>query len=110
MQTATTHFKNGEYIETIEVLRKNEKWTEDTMNMMAKSNEKLHRYETAFLYYTLAKNTKDASRVIMNHPKQELETEYSDYINPKCRILRVKDRRGVFAMDFGLSLFLFKNV
>tara|TARA_B100000925_G_C21990674_1_gene466674 strand:+ start:645 stop:1877 length:1233 start_codon:yes stop_codon:yes gene_type:complete len=100
MQTATTHFKNGEYIETIEVLRKNEKWTEDTMNMMAKSNEKLHRYETAFLYYTLAKNTKDASRVIMNHPKQELETEYSDYINPKCRILRVKDRRGVFAMDF----------
>lgn len=99
-EKAQEHFNQGEYIEAVEILRKNDDWTEQTLNTMAQSHEKLHRYETAFMYYLLAKNTEDAERVIMNHPKQEIEEEYSEYINPKCRLLRVKDRRGVFAMDY----------
>jgi len=99
MERARQHMLNKEYIQAVEIL-KQEKWTTDTLNMMAEANEKLHRYETAFMYYLLAKNQSDASRVILNHPKQELETHYEKYINQKCRLLRVQDRRGVFAMDF----------
>ena len=99
MDKARQHMLNKEYIEAVEIL-KEEKWTTETLNMMAEANEKLHRYETAFMYFLLAKNQTDASRVILNHPKQELETRYENYINQKCRLLRVQDRRGVFAMDF----------
>jgi len=99
MDKARQHMLNKEYIEAVEILRE-EEWTTETLNMMAEANERLHRYEAAFMYFLLAKNQTDASRVILNHPKQELESRYEKYINDKCRLLRVQDRRGVFAMDF----------
>lgn len=101
MNKVREHMNNKEYIEAVEILKSNEdKWTKEMLLIMAEANEKLHRYETSFMYYLLAENDKEASRVILNHPKQEIETFYEKYINRKCRILRVKDLRGVFAMDY----------
>ena len=43
MDKARQHMLNKEYIQAVEIL-KLEKWTTDTLNMMAEANEKLHRY------------------------------------------------------------------
>jgi len=106
MDKARQHMLKKEYIEAVEILRE-EEWTTETLNMMAEANERLHRYEAAFMYFLLAKNQTDASRVILSHPKQELETRYEKYINDKCRLLRVQGRRGVFAMDLYTRVILF---
>ena len=99
MTEAQKHIDREEYLQAIEELRK-DSWTHETLNMMGFSHEKLQQYENAYLYYLMAKNNKDATRVLLSHPKTELETEYEKFINPKCRILTVRGLRGVFAMDY----------
>ncbi len=95
------HIANEEYIEAIECIKEEsgpsiEKWTEDTLNMMALSQAKLHFYSSAYTYYMLADNKTEAAKIFQKIPMTELEEKYKDHINTDVKIMRVKGRRGVF--------------
>jgi len=92
--------ENEEYIEAIEKIKEfgpQSEWTIDTLNTMALAQKKLHFYQTAYSYYMLAKNFKEAENLFATIPISKLEMKYSEYIRKDVRLLRVHGRRGVFA-------------
>ena len=100
METANQLIENEEYIEAIEKIKEfgpEAEWTIDTLNTMALAQKKLHFYQTAYSYYMLAKNFKEAENMFELIPISKLEMEYSKYILKDVRLLRVHGRRGVFA-------------
>lgn len=100
MEAVKELLKKEEYIETIEKIKDfgpESEWTIETLNAMALAQKKLHFYQTAYSYYMLAENYKEASNMLEVIPKSELEEEYSSCIHPDVRLLRVHGRRGVFA-------------
>jgi hypothetical protein len=104
MDTAQGHIDNEEYIEAVECIKEEsgptiEKWPDTALNMMALSEANLHNYRSAYTYYILANNKKEASKLFEKIPTTELEEKYAEYISDDVKIIKVKGRRGVFVTN-----------
>lgn len=72
-------------------------WTKEQLIDMGNKERGLHNLETAYTYYVLAKDKSNMEEMMQEIPLTNLEEEYKDLIHSDVRILKVKDRRGVFA-------------
>lgn len=92
------------YIETIEHIKQEHgddvtKWTQETLSKMAMAEFHLHAYENAHMYYTLAGDQKRATEMLGEIPSTELEDKYHDHISPNVKVMKIKGRRGVIAVQ-----------
>ena len=93
---AKLQIENGEYIQALKMLKDLDTSTLEDLELMGLAESKLHNFQAAYGYYLLANNTEKARNMRELVPISELEKVHKDRIN-KCRLLRVKGRRGVFA-------------
>jgi len=95
---AKLQIENGEYIQALKMLKDLDTSTLEDLELMGLAECRLHNFQAAYGYYLLANNTKKARNMRELVAISELEQLHKDRIK-KCRILRVKGRRGVFATD-----------
>ena len=103
MTESQTHIENENYLEAIESIKEEngptpDKWTEETLNRMALSQAKLHFYSSAYTYYMLANNKREALKVCEKIQPSAIEEHVKDHKHPDVKIMRVNGRRGVFAL------------
>lgn len=103
MTDSKTHIENENYLEAIECIKEEsgptpDKWTEDTLNRMALSQAKLHFYSSAYTYYMLANNKREALKVCEKIQPSAIEEHLKEHKHPDVKIIRVNGRRGVFAL------------
>ena len=95
---AKLQIEKGQYIQALKLLKDLDTSTLEDLELMALAECRLHNFQAAYGYYLLANNTKKARNMRELVAISELEQLHKDRIK-KCRILRVKGRRGVFATD-----------
>ena len=93
---AKLQIENGEYIQALKMLKDLDTSTLEDLELMGLAECRLHNFQAAYGYYLLANNTEKARKMRELVAISELEKVHKDRIN-KCRLLRVKGRRGVFA-------------
>jgi len=71
-------------------------WTKEQLIDMGNKERDQNNLETAYTYYLLAKDKSKMEEMMEEIPFTLLEEEYNEFIHPDVRILKVKDRRGVF--------------
>ena len=113
-QMSAEHLKNSNYIEAIEALKEEngdnmDTWTKNALCNMALAEYKLNAYESAYTYYLLAENYKEASNVLSKIRPSEIEREYSEHIAKEVKIMKVNGLRGVQAIaDLPMNFVVFK--
>ena len=86
-----THIENENYLEAIESIKEEngptpDKWTEETLNRMALSQAKLHFYSSAYTYYMLANNKREALKVCEKIQPSAIEEHVKDHKHPDGEI------------------------
>ena len=93
---AKLQIEKGQYIQALKLLKDLDTSTLEDLELMGLAECRLHNFQAAYGYYLLANNTEKARKMRELVAISELEKVHKERIN-KCRILRVKGRRGVFA-------------
>jgi len=93
---AKLQIEKGQYIQALKLLKDLDTSTLEDLELMGLAECRLHNFQAAYGYYLLANNTEKARKMRELVAISELEKVHKERIN-KCRLLRVKARRGVFA-------------